>query len=64
MSILVSIYKNFVLHLSAFEFNFELLIHLELMLCEATCIFIIELMLGVMLVRYFFAKLEVIFPGF
>jgi hypothetical protein len=41
MSILICINKNFVLNLNAFEFKFELLIHLELMLCEATCIFII-----------------------
>jgi len=30
-----------VLDLNAFEFNFELLIPLKLMLCEATCIFIV-----------------------
>jgi hypothetical protein len=43
MSNLVCVYKNFALHLNAFEFNFELSTQLELMLCEATCIFTIEL---------------------
>ena len=64
--ILVSIHKNFVLHLNAFEFNFELLIHLELMLWEATCIFIIWLMLGVIFINYYFQNLELrwFFPNF
>jgi len=41
MGILVCIHKDFVLDLNASKFNFELLMHFELMLWEATCIFII-----------------------
>ena len=49
---LFSFEKKIVLDLNAFEFNFELLIHLKLMLCEATCIFIIWLILGVIFIKY------------
>jgi len=54
------------LDLNAFEFNLELLIHLELMPCETTCIFIIRLMLGVILIKHYFEKLEFrcFFPDF
>ena len=55
---LLAFIKFFILHLNAFEFNFELLMHFELMLCEATCIFIIWLMLGIILIKYYFEKLE------
>ena len=55
---LLAFIKIFILHLNAFEFNFELLMHFELMLCEATCIFIIWLMLGIILIKYYFEKLE------
>ena len=55
---LLAFIKIFILHLNAFEFNFELLMHFELMLCEATCIFIIWLMLGIILIKYYFEKLK------
>ena len=55
---LLAFIKIFILYLNAFEFNFELLMYFELMLCEATCIFIIRLMLEIILIKYYFEKLE------
>jgi len=59
MSILIYHCAKFILDLNVFEFNFKLLIQLELMLWEETCIIIIWLiMLGVILVKYYFEKYE------
>ena len=49
---LLAFIKNFILHLNAFE----LLMHFELMLCEATCIFIIRLMLEIILIKILLSK--------
>ena len=59
--LLLSIHKYFVVDLNASKFNFELLMHFELMLWEATCIFIIWLMLRIILIKYRVFSIAVMF---